>query len=79
MSEQSYIVRIYRQSREIAGKDSLDGIVEIPESGQRAAFHDVQGLWNILEAGLLARKKQGKVNLKTTTQVRGGKQGEVEE
>lgn len=48
MREQSYIVRIYRRNGKAKGKDGLDGIVEIPESGQRAAFHDAQGLWTIL-------------------------------
>jgi len=48
MSEQSYIIRIYRCAENESGMSLLDGIVEMPESGKREAFHDSQGLWAIL-------------------------------
>jgi hypothetical protein len=58
MSEQSYIVRIYRRNGKTKGNDGLDGIVEIPESGQRAAFHDAQGLWSLLAHNEIPKTKQ---------------------
>jgi hypothetical protein len=36
-----YVVRIYRRTQDPA---SLTGIVEHPGTGERAAFHDIQGL-----------------------------------
>lgn len=59
MSEQSYIIRIYRCAENESGMPVLDGIVEMPESGKREAFHDSQGLWAIL-AGKATSVQSGK-------------------
>jgi len=59
MSEQSYIIRIYRSAETESSVPMLDGIVETPESGERGVFHDSQGLWAIL-AGSTKTAPQGK-------------------
>jgi hypothetical protein len=46
MSQESYVVRIYRRARR--GADQLVGIVEIPGSRRQATFHDVAELSAIL-------------------------------
>ncbi len=44
-NEDHYVVRIYRRTQDPAG---LTGIVEHPGTGERAAFHDMQGLRSAL-------------------------------
>jgi len=66
MSEESYVVRIYRKQAPAAPADAaqcsdggrrrydrmkLIGVVELVERGERRAFHDIEELWTILAAG----------------------------
>jgi hypothetical protein len=46
MSQESYVVRIYRRGRR--GTGQLVGIVEMPGSRRQAGFHDIAGLSAIL-------------------------------
>ena len=60
MNEESFVIRLYRKERLPAAmrraeggrrrhdETTLSGIVEIVERGERRAFHDIEGLWEIL-------------------------------
>lgn len=60
MSEQSYVIRIYRQEmlleprrpngsgRRRHDRIALTGVVERVEHGERLAFHDIEELWTVL-------------------------------
>ena len=60
MSEQSYVVRIYRKEilmepgrpngsgRRRHDRIALTGVVEMVERGERLAFHDIEELWTVL-------------------------------
>lgn len=54
MSEESFIVRVYRQGRRPGPEGrahdqaTLTGVVEIVDRGERRSFHDIEELWTIL-------------------------------
>ncbi len=48
MREQSYIVRIYRRTKDASGRPVLKGVVESPESGMHEIFHDINELMSLL-------------------------------
>jgi len=51
--DDSYVVRIYRRStraRNAKKTESLNGVVEIVGTGERAVFHDIEGLWDALRS-----------------------------
>ncbi len=48
MREQSYIVRIYRRTKDASGQPLVNGVVESPESGKQEIFHDINELISLL-------------------------------
>lgn len=51
--DDSYVVRIFRRgarARRAKKTESLNGVVEIVGTGERAVFHDIEGLWEALRS-----------------------------
>lgn len=55
----SYVVRIYRQSRE-----GMDGLVEDVRTGKSRPFHSVAELWEVLRAPI-RRTRSGRKQQQT--------------
>ena len=72
MSEQSYIIRIYRCTRRRGSvrrahdRVTLAGIVESPAGNEHQAFHDIEELWAILADRTVAKPGARRLSVNCT-------------
>jgi hypothetical protein len=58
MRTKSYIIRVYRCVQKESGEYAIDGIVEVPISGQRTVFHSLHDLRSILSVSAKSLGKE---------------------